>query len=170
MPKYVHTITEGDVRHPFRLPFALQLLNTMGRLLPTDVGKRVYKVGEVYQVENREQRDRRLQDLLCCALEGGSNYWYQIKKFSYPHGQTKESMPMEFRHLELPFKGGSLLIGVSESSEYDRLLDRAAIDRSIQLLAKKYPKHYADFVAENEDAITGDVFLQLALFGEVVFG
>ncbi len=58
--EYMHTITEADVRHPFRLPFASQLLETRGRLLPQDVGKRIYKVGEIYQVENGEQRDKRL--------------------------------------------------------------------------------------------------------------
>ena len=33
----------------------------IGRILPRDVGKRVFMVGDVPQVENDEQRERRLQ-------------------------------------------------------------------------------------------------------------
>ena len=32
------------------------------------------------------------------------------------------------------------------------------------------PHHYADAVTESGDAVTGDVFLQLCLFGKVIFG
>ncbi len=115
--------------------------------------------------------DKRIEDLLCDAFEGGSNYWYVIKKFNFPPGQTKKSLGITYPHIELPLKGGSLLIGEVEGNpEYDKVLDRAAIERGLQLMAEKYPKHYADFMAENDDAITGDVFLQSALYGEVVFG
>lgn len=33
----------------------------MGRILPIDIGKRIYRVGDIYQVENQEQLSRRLQ-------------------------------------------------------------------------------------------------------------
>ena len=115
--------------------------------------------------------DKRIEDLLCDAFEGGSNYWYVIKKFNFPPGQTKQSLGITYPHIELPLKGGSLLIGEVEGNpEYDKVLDRAAIERGLQLMAEKYPKHYADFMTENDDAITGDVFLQVALYGEVIFG
>lgn len=125
-----------------------------------------FKVSTVVEVS-----EERIKDLLTNALEGGSNYWYIIKKYNYPPGQTKESLGIEFEHIEVPFQGGSILMGESEGDpEYDKVLDRAAIDRGLQLMAEKYPKHWADFIVENDDATTGDVFLQLALFGEVVFG
>lgn len=34
--------------------------NFIGRILPGDVGKRVYQVGDILQVENDEQRDERI--------------------------------------------------------------------------------------------------------------
>ena len=37
-------------------------------------------------------------------------------------------------------------------------------------MAETHPRHFADFLAGNEDATTGDVLLQLAVFGELVFG
>jgi len=68
--KYVHTISEGDVKRPYSalqeyihtkqgFDFA-RLYQTMGRLLPCDVGKRVFEVGDIYQVENDEQLQARL--------------------------------------------------------------------------------------------------------------
>lgn len=39
----------------------VSLLGAIGRVLPQDIGKRVYDTGDgVIQVENDEQRDRRL--------------------------------------------------------------------------------------------------------------
>lgn len=58
---YKFTITEEMVRRPLSLGSDLwKLKNALGKLLPQDVGKRVYQVGEIYQVENSQQRDRRL--------------------------------------------------------------------------------------------------------------
>jgi len=39
---------------------AWQTSGFIGRILPGDVGKRVYLVGDILQVENDEQRDKRL--------------------------------------------------------------------------------------------------------------
>jgi hypothetical protein len=51
-------------------------------------------------------------------------------------------------------------------------LNKAAIIRGKELMATdpQYSSHYADVLRENDDADTGDVFLQLCLFGEVVYG
>jgi hypothetical protein len=113
--------------------------------------------------------DERIEQLLCDAFEGGSNYWYTIKSFNYPPGQTKKSLGIEFAHLELPLKGGSLTIGEMGKTMPDKVLDRTAIQKGLKIMAEKYPKDYADFLAENDDATTGDVFLQCALYGDVVF-
>jgi len=115
-------------------------------------------------------KEERLQDLLTNALEGGSNYWYIIKSFNFPEGQTKESLGLEFTHIQLPFvDGGSITIGDIGHNEEDKLLNRWTIEQGINIMASKYPDHFADFLSENDDAITGDVFLQCALFGEVLF-
>lgn len=49
-------------------------------------------------------------------------------------------------------------------------LDYMAIQKGLEIMAEKYPSHWADFVGGNDDADTGDVFLQCALFGEVIYG
>jgi hypothetical protein len=53
--------------------------------------------------------------------------------------------------------------------EAPKRLDMAAIKNGLKVMAEKYPHHWQDFVSENDDAITGDVFLQCCLFGEIVY-
>ena len=117
-----------------------------------------------------EMPEQRIQDLLCNAFEGGSNYWYVINGKNYPEGQTKESLGIEFEHLELPFKGGSLIVGDFDGDEGDKVLDLKAIKKGLRIMANKHPRHFGDWLGENDDATTGDVFLQCCLFGEVVYG
>jgi hypothetical protein len=114
-----------------------------------------------------------IESLLCTALEGGSNYWYTITEFHEPPALVYRSDETEiFRHLDYPMnEGGYLMIGDKEDEEREPVkLDLAALHRGLQLMAEKYPDHFKDVVDENADAITGDVMLQLALFGEVVYG
>ena len=44
------------------------------------------------------------------------------------------------------------------------------VRKGLRLMKKEYPSHYADLVEENDDAETGDIWLQLAVFGEVIYG
>ena len=46
----------------------------------------------------------------------------------------------------------------------------ADVQKGLELMRDQYPRHYADLVEENDDAITGDVWLQLAVFGELIYG
>jgi hypothetical protein len=66
-PIMVHEITQEDVGKPFvwgQFPGALaeRKINTeefMGPIQAGDVGKRIYRVGDIYQVENDEQLKKR---------------------------------------------------------------------------------------------------------------
>lgn len=105
----------------------------------------------------------RVADLLCCALEGGSAYWCEsLKPAEYPPG-------VEWGH-------ETVAHGVSFTIQYDGG-ERTYIQNSCELIAKTLqtmadtqPHPWADFMAENEDACTGDVFFQLLCFGEVIYG
>lgn len=46
----------------------------------------------------------------------------------------------------------------------------ADVEKGLKLMQEQYPHHYADLVEEEDDAITGDVWLQLAVFGELIYG
>ena len=41
----------------------IDIYNFMGYILPCDIGKRIYKNGNIYQVENQEQLNKRINKL-----------------------------------------------------------------------------------------------------------
>lgn len=112
---------------------------------------------------------------LCAALEGGSTSWIMSVRNVLPSAWTfddelnEESDGDHWRH-EIPFNpGGALIIQPDEDDEVYRL-DLEAIKRGLAVMHEKYPHHFHDLKDENEDAITGDIFLQCCLFGEEVYG
>lgn len=117
----------------------------------------------------------RIFDLLLCALEGGSNYWCFIAEFVYPEGHTMESLGLEYE-AELPLVDGGFLImcDIEEYHDEEKTevwgLDLPAMIEGLKLMSEKYPRHFDDFMTGDEDADTGDIFLQLSLFKEVRYG
>jgi hypothetical protein len=118
----------------------------------------------------------RAADLLCSAFEGGSNYWYMINDYVEPEEVTKPWGEDEYHpgYISFPFSsGGAVLIGDLEDEEADEMrLDKKAIAQGKRIMEEdeQYSHHFADVLNENDDACTGDVFLQLCLFGEVIYG
>ncbi len=111
----------------------------------------------------------RVANLLMLGYEGSS--WQSIV------GQV---MPQEllFRavhdriveEVDYPLNvGGYLSIAVAEKGPESLRLDLQSVTRGLDALATKYPRHFADFLAAAEDRITGSIFLQCCLFGEIVF-
>jgi hypothetical protein len=137
-----------------------------------------------------EVPEQRMRDLLTTALEGGSNYWYTIDEdrtvfadgLKYEDFQEggKCTDPDNYHHpLEIiPFHEGCKLCILdkesAESYEADELeaywLDREALHKGLKVMAEKFPRHFSDMMRQNDDAITGDVYLQCCLFGDVVYG
>jgi hypothetical protein len=79
-----------------------------------------------------------------------------------------------FKHLDYPLNvGGSLTISSNDEDDkehHGKILNISTIKIGLQVMAVKYPRHWQDFIQENADACTADVFLQCCLFGEVIFG
>ena len=132
--------------------------------------------------------EQRMRDLLCTAFEGGMSSQWAL----YADCEIRDGLTIEDFH-----EGGSEAVKVSEFSPSHHLipfvegctlimediedvdddgkptlyrLDRAAMIRGLELMAEKHPRHFNDFMEENDDAITGDVWLQLACMGEVIYG
>jgi hypothetical protein len=126
--------------------------------------------------------EERARDLLVGAFEGGSNYWYFIKDRRFGPHKSKDFRAGGQFYIEggycplylIPFvEGCSLVITDPSSDDEDSkefILDRAAMQRGFQVMQEKYLHHWNDFVTENDDACTSDVWLQCCLFGEVVYG
>ena len=131
-----------------------------------------------------ERSDDQIRALLCNAFEGGSNYWYSIVGYQFADGLCyndfraggKMQIPGDYWHPAelIPLAAGCALIIVDldspDNPPVQLLLDRDVLARGVQVMAEKYPRHFSNWVSENDDATTGDVFLQCCLFGEAVYG
>jgi hypothetical protein len=149
----------------------------------TDTAKTERPTKNLFEVK-LEFTDKRIKCLLCSAFEGGSNYWIAGVDYEIPEstGLTiddfsqggKMQDPDEYWHpLQLVplVEGCAVLIEEhDDDDESDKLithrLDLAAIRRGLQLLAEKSAYQLANILNEDDDAITGDLFLQFCALGE----
>lgn len=104
-----------------------------------------------------EVSNKRIVDLFISACEGGSNYWCQELT---PTSKRKDAY-------EAMLDGFILTDG--ESGKKHTVTPKM-IDKAVQLFPTKEPRHFGDFMSENDDATTADVFLQLCVFGETIYG
>lgn len=117
----------------------------------------------------------RIACLLCSAWEGGSSYWAESKGSPYKLLPEKKRRDFNSLTLALPVK-----VRVKESDEDFTVpgpwltLDAAAIQRGLNVLGEGKEdgaaKTLADILTEDDDANTGDCFLQFCLFGKLVYG
>lgn len=108
----------------------------------------------------RQLDDQRIEDLLVGAFEGGSNYWIKsLRRVTERHPDIYQAAVI----------GDGLHIR-ADGEPHPRHLDRGHLEHGLRLMAEKYPSHMGAVLDGNDDAGTADVFLQLCLFGEVVYG
>ncbi len=131
----------------------------------------------ITQTRNVELSYEAISILICTAIEGGSNYWYRI--FGYVEPLECKFRCDIFKDDEEPHRiydyplneGGAVIIGDAEAGAGEaKRLQLSTIKRGLTLMAEKYPNHFQRVVDETYDADDADVFLQLSLFNEVVFG
>lgn len=108
--------------------------------------------------------EQTVKGLLCNAIEGGSNYWVS----SLDRMGAISKAQAEYHH-DVPFVEGGWLEMIDEDGKKHRI-DRAALLKGLEIMAREMPHNFADVLNENDDAGTGDVFLQCATFGEVIYG
>lgn len=129
-----------------------------------------------------------IRSLLVSALEGGSNYWMELNDLEYPPNTTKEDFIEGGKYAVknyhpayvLPFiKDGAIVI--QDLDEVTHTLTKGKIEEGLRIMARKYPQHFRDFISEDYDGNThcrlkprqgtaADIFLQLALFGDIMYG
>ncbi len=136
---------------------------------------------------------------LCAGFEGGIGYWAKIVEyieppkdanlFDFDFGLTEDDgSPSLFRYIHYPMcaAGGGVILGDAETEDGDPFdftvkdsgvdfkglatLDYAAVLRGVKIMAETNPRHFGDMIGEGGDSITGDVLIQCAVFGYVVFG
>lgn len=141
-------------------------------------GKRYmcYAIGDVTVTTKVSMR--RVCDMLISAFEGGSTYWaqsaYYWNEAALEKGAIWYNMPELMR--------GAPKSGVIFTLHYDSpelhegngkgktVVTRSMLATGLNKMAKEAPRHYADIVSENDDAITADVFLQYIVLGDIIYG
>lgn len=113
----------------------------------------------------------RVGDILCTMWETSPS----AAEWAECVDELEPTTAVELRYRwEYPQHGGSLTfkdkLAEGEDAEKTYVLDRNSMKRGFEVMARDYPQHWADFRKENEDSITADVWLQCALFGEVIYG
>lgn len=109
----------------------------------------------------------RVKDLLCTGIESAPYNDFVI--VGYQDKAIAESCT--YPHFEVPFEGSAVFMKDKYGDDptvYE--LDRASLERGLNIMAEKYPRHFKDFLMENEDVITGTVFVQCCLLGKVIYG
>lgn len=132
---------------------------------------------------------RRIADLMCSCIEGGYSQWCLGIYLKTPDldGEIVEALAEEkhaasdtgiWYNIEKLYGRDDLAIEVLEDEDDcgDRekakkhILTKASIVKGLQLFAEKYPRHWNDFITENDDAITADSWLQVTVLGDIVYG
>lgn len=110
-----------------------------------------------------ENKNETMSLLIVDSIETGIDYWNT--KWPDTDDATKEFYSEQV--WEDVKNGKTLTFGdVDNNGE----LNLANIAKSLNYLKKHHPEVYEDIQTENWDADTCDVFFQIAVFGEVVFG
>ena len=122
----------------------------------------------------------RVRDLIVSAFEGGSNYWIESITTKIGDGLVYEDFKEGGRfavdgeyfpgHILVPFHPKCSLEIKNQDEEKSFTLNVDSMKRGLDLMAKNHANHWSNFVTEDDDADTADVFLQLCLFGEIVYG
>ena len=120
-----------------------------------------------------------LVNLLSVATYG--NYWPIIRAFKSDNerGLFKDCECREDKWAKALMEGKGVV--VYDNYEMDSELNEGEtptkhyltmenVQKGLELMRDEYPHHYADLMEEEDDAITGDVWLQLAVFGELIYG
>lgn len=114
---------------------------------------------------------------LISAFEGGVTYWADRVDLISPDQDTlKTDEHIVWWGRTKALYEGEFEIVVTEEEEStagagrEHKLTPETVQRGIQVMATKYPRHFKDMIEENGDATTGDVFLQCCLFGDIVYG
>lgn len=118
----------------------------------------------------KEKKLEYIEYLLTDALEGGSNYWYYLRNEDLPSKKPGVLM-VDAILLSLTKENGSL--DVYDAEDEDELLGKLTLESMLgafDLMEQNWPSHYDDLLNDNADASTADVWFQLAVMKDIVFG
>jgi hypothetical protein len=117
-----------------------------------------------------EEDFKHVENLLITAFEGGSNYWYLISDHNRKHFPKDVYLSSILAH-----PGSRMVIKDGSGEEYFEPKEITHEDvltawEAFQQPDDRWKRHFRDLISGNDDACTGDAFLQLVVLNDIVFG
>lgn len=131
----------------------------------------------------KEITRKRLLDLMVAAFESSSNF--SILKTCPPAGTTRadfkeggkltlsDYFPSHF--LIATTEGGHIVIQDNQEEPEDEdnytkyNLGLEQLQKGLQVMAEKHPRHFNDFLNEDDDLDTSLAFIECCLFGDIIY-
>ena len=121
-----------------------------------------------------------LVDLIVTALEGGSNYWYMLgDQYIFP-ASVDETLCLTERIGHTLYddeRWGLPVYDVEYEGDYYEdlggalgIVTNASCQKAFEIMSTDYPDVLGRIFEEQYDALDADIFFQLAVMGEVVYG
>jgi hypothetical protein len=116
------------------------------------------------------------ESVIVTALEGGSNYWYQLFTDDYKptlSPRTEKRVAISERIAWSLYTDPSFKLPVYDVENPEDLLGtvtQASMFKAFQIAEKDYPEAYKHIMEEEYDAADADILFQLATMGELVYG
>jgi hypothetical protein len=137
------------------------------------VSKKKYQQALELHRKNKTFTNKDIEDLFVTALEGGSNYWYYLKNIpkEVKYNVKERKQPLAEAIANHVINGGYIqFFDIENENELLGTVDMDKLLDAISLVKKDYPNVWNNILDENADAEDADIFLQLAVMGDVVFG
>ncbi len=106
-------------------------------------------------------------NMIVGAIEGGSNYWAE-GLYLTRSGRRAELKP--WYSDPAIYRPGLLLDMVVRDEIQHKFLTFDDFAKGLRKMKKEAPRHWKNWIDENDDAETADVMLQFVAFGEIVYG
>ena len=115
------------------------------------------------------------ESIIVGALEGGSNYWYDLKpdEFRSQLSESTEGEPISMRIAKALYDNPEFKMNVYDAEDEGELLGTVTQESMLDgliIAALDYDWHFNNLMTENDDAETADVMFQLATMKDIVFG
>jgi len=167
LDNYIKYLSEFDYDKELNHEIHMQMTSAYG--LGFQIRQEKYRKEQLNRTLTKED----IIDLFVTSLEGGSNYWYYLKnipesiKYDVKYNGTSLSDALG----EYVLSGGEVhFYDIEDESEFLGSVDMNSILDAINLIKKEHPEVWERILTEEYDADDADVFLQLCVMGEVVFG
>jgi hypothetical protein len=137
------------------------------------VNNKKYQQEIELQRKNKTFNNQDIEDLFVTALEGGSNDWYYLKNLpkEVKYNIKERRQPAAEAIANHVINGGYIqFFDVEDENELLGTVDMDKLLDAISLIKKDYPDTWNNILDENADAQDADIFLQLAVMGDVSFG